>query len=257
MSIDLISIQGLSCCLAFFFAGIVDSITGGGGLITIPVLLAVGIPVHYITGTNQCSTWIGTGVAAYKYVRSGNIHLKSAFITLPFAIIGAYIGAKLNLMVPDYYLKIFMLVTVPILAVFVFANKKLGEEDHVDEKSTLTIAIWSAIIGFVLGGYQGFYGPGVGMFFMLAYAALLKLNLVKATGNTRFVLAIASATSVFTYAASNAVILNLAIAATVFNIAGSYLGATLAIKNGAKIVRPIMFCVVALLIVKLIADTVA
>lgn len=254
MNIDLISMQGVSCCLAFFFAGIIDSITGGGGLITIPVMLATGIPVHYITGTNQCSAWLGTGVAAYKYVRSGNIHLKSALFTLPFAIIGSYIGARLNLMVPDYYLKIFMLVTVPVIAVFVFANKKLGEDEHVEEKSTLAIAVWSAMIGIMLGGYQGFYGPGAGMFFMLAYAALLKLKLVKATGNTRFVIAIASVTSVFTYAASGAVILNLAIAATVFNIAGSYLGAAMAIKNGTRIIRPIMFCVIVLLIVKLIAD---
>lgn len=211
MNIDLISIQGVSCCLAFFFAGIVDSVTGGGGLITIPVMLAVGLPVHYITGTNQCSSWIGTGVAAYKYVRSGNIHLKSAIITLPFAVAGSYIGARLNLMVPDYYLKIFMLVTVPFIAIFVFANKKLGEDERVDEKSTLYVVIWSAIIGVVLGGYQGFYGPGAGMFFMLAYAALLKLNLVKATGNTRFVIAVASITSVFTYVMSNAVILNLVV----------------------------------------------
>lgn len=257
MNIDLISMQGVSCCLAFFFAGIIDSITGGGGLITIPVMLATGIPVHYITGTNQCSAWLGTGVAAYKYVRSGNIHLKSALFTLPFAIIGSYIGARLNLMVPDYYLKVFMLVTVPVIAVFVFANKKLGEDEHVEEKSTLAIAVWSAMIGIMLGGYQGFYGPGAGMFFMLAYAALLKLKLVKATGNTRFVIAIASVTSVFTYAASGAVILNLAIAATVFNIAGSYLGAAMAIKNGARIIRPIMFCVIVLLIVKLIADIAA
>ena len=255
MNIELISIQGVACCLAFFFAGIIDSITGGGGLITIPVMLATGVPVHYITGTNQCSSWLGTVVAAYKYVRSGNIHLRSAIFTLPFAIIGSYAGARLNLMVPDYYLKIFMLATVPIIAVFLLANKRLGEDEQVDEKSTLYVAVWSAIIGIVLGGYQGFYGPGAGMFFMLAYAALLKLKLVKATGNTRFVIAVASITSVFTYAASNAVILNLAIAATVLNIAGSYLGAALAIKNGARIIRPIMFCVIALLIVKLIVDT--
>ena len=88
----------------------------------------------------------------------------------------------------------------------------------------LSMALWSAIIGIVLGGYQGFYGPGAGMFFMLAYAA------------------------------SNAVIWNLAAAATIFNIVGSYLGAVLAIKNGVRIIRPIMFCVVALLIVKLIFD---
>ncbi len=254
MSIELISMQGLACCLAFFFAGIVDSVTGGGGLITIPVMLAAGIPVHYITGTNQCSAWIGAGVAACKYVKSGKVHLRSALITLPFALVGSYTGARLNLMVPDHYLKIFMLLTVPVMAAFVFANNNLGTDDRVDEQSAASVAAISALIGLVLGGYQGFYGPGAGMFFMLAYAALLKLDLVRATGNTRFVIALSSTMSVLTYAASDAVIVNLALAATVFNIAGSYLGAALAIKNGAKVIRPVLFCVVLLLIVKLVFD---
>ena len=91
---------------------------------------------------------------------------------------------------------------------------------------------------------------------MLAYASLLKLNLIRATGNTRFVVAIASITSVLAYALSGTVIWSLAIAANVFYILGSYLGASLAIKNGAKIIRPILFCVVALLIVKLVVDLV-
>ena len=254
MNIELISFQTLLCCLAFFFAGIVDSITGGGGLITIPAMLAVGIPVRFITGTNQCSAWIGSGVAAFKYMRSGNIHLKSALITLPFAVIGSYLGARLNLIVPVRYLKVFMLITVPVIAVFLFANKNLGDEDHVDERSEVSIVFWSAAIGLVLGGYQGFYGPGAGLFFMLAYAAFLKLNLVKATGNTRFVIAVASIISVSTYASSGTVLWGLAMAATVFNIAGSWLGAALAIKKGAEIIRPIMICVVVLLIIKLIFD---
>lgn len=254
MNIELLSVQSLICCLAFFLAGIVDSITGGGGLITIPAMLAVGIPVRFITGTNQCSVWIGTGVAAAKYVKSGNIHLKSALITLPFAMIGSYLGARLNLIVPVQYLKVFMLAAVPVIAVFLFANKNLGEDDHVDEKSDAAVVFWSAAIGLLLGGYQGFYSPGAGLFFMLAYAAFLKLNLVKATGNTRFVIAAASIISVSTYASSGAVLWSLAIAATFFNIAGSWLGAALAIKKGAEIIRPIMICVVVLLIVKLISD---
>jgi uncharacterized membrane protein YfcA len=256
MNVDLFSLQALLCCLAFFFAGIVDSITGGGGLITIPVMLATGIPVHYITGTNQCSAWIGSGVASYKFVRSGNIHLRSAFITLPFAIIGSYIGARLNLIVPDRYLKVFMLVTIPIIAVFIFSNKQLGEEDHSDEQSTMAIVLWSVFIGLVLGGYQGFYGPGSGLFFMLAYAACLKLDLVKATGNTRFVIAIASIASVFAYASSGNVLWNLSIILNVFYIIGSYLGAVLVIRNGARIIRPIMICVVGLLIIKIVFDMV-
>ena len=256
MNIELISMQGLACCLAFFFAGIVDSVTGGGGLITIPVMLAAGIPVHYITGTNQCSAWIGAGVAACKYVKSGKVHLRSALITLPFALVGSYTGARLNLMVPDHYLKIFMLVTVPVVAFFVFANKSLGEVDRIDEKPGLSVALWSAAIGLVLGGYQGFYGPGAGVFFMIAYAVFLKLNLVRATGNTRFVIAIASTISVITYAASGAVLWTLAAACTVFYAIGSYLGAVLAIKKGAAVIRPIMISVMVLLIVKILFDVV-
>ena len=255
MNIELISPQTLLCCLAFFFAGIVDSITGGGGLITIPAMLAAGIPVRFITGTNQCSAWIGSGVAAFKYMRSGNIHLKSALITLPFAVAGSYLGARLNLIVPVQYLKIFMLVTVPVIAAFIFANKNLGDTDHIDEKSRVSIFLWSAVIGLLLGGYQGFYGPGAGMFFMLAYAVCLKMNLVRATGTTRFVVAIAAVASVFTYAASGAVIWNLAIAATVFYAAGAYLGASLTIKNGVRIIRPVMFLFVMLLLVKLVLDS--
>ena len=169
---------------------------------------------------------------------------------------GAYLGARLNLILPVRYLRIFMLVTVPVIAAFIFANKNLGDTDHIDEKSRVSIFLWSAVIGLLLGGYQGFYGPGAGLFFMLAYAVFLKLNLVKATGNTRFVIAISSIISVSTYAWSGAVIWSLAAAATIFNIAGSYLGAALAIKKGAEIIRPIMVCVVALLLVKLVFDIV-
>lgn len=251
---ELISGQGAICCLAFFFAGVVDSICGGGGLITIPAMLAAGIPVRFITGTNQCAAWAGTGVAAFEYVKSGNVHMRSALITLPFAVTGALLGAKLNLMVPDHYLKVFMLVSVPVIAFFVFTNKKLGEEDHYDENSSASVIVFSALIGFVLGGYQGFYGPGCGMFFMLAYAVFLKMSLVRATGDTRFVIVISSAVSVLIYAFSGAVLWKLAFAATIFNIAGSYLGARLAIRNGSKVIRPIMIVVVILLMIKLVFD---
>ena len=254
MSIEFLSIRGFLCCSAYFLAGIIDSITGGGGLITIPVMLATGIPVHFITGTNQCASWLGTGVAAIEYLKSGNIHLKSALRTIPFAILGSYEGARLNLIMPERYLKAFMMVTVPILTIFLFFHKDLGAEDYGDECSSLDLALWPALIGLVLGGYQGFYGPGAGMFFMIAYAAALKLSLVRATGNTRFVVSIASLSSVLTYALAGAVIWNLALTATVFSVIGSFLGARLAIKNGSKIIRPLMFGVIVLLLGKLLLD---
>ncbi len=252
MGIEVSIAQIIWCCLAFFFAGIVDSITGGGGLITIPVMLAVGIPVHFITGTNQCSAWLGTGVAAYKYARSEKIHYRSALMTIPFALAGSYLGARLNLILPESYLKIFMIAAIPVIAVFMLFNRKFGEENHADEYPVRALLIRSALIGIILGTYMGFYGPGAGLFFMLAYAAFLKLDLVRATGNTRFVIVIATAASVQTYAFSGAVIWKLVIAATVFNVIGSYLGAVLAIRKGARVIRPLMYIVLVLLILKLI-----
>ena len=254
MSFNLFSIQSLLCCLAFFFAGIIDSVCGGGGLITIPTMLAVGIPVHFITGTNQCSAWIGTGVAAFDYLKSGSIHIKSALITLPFSMLGSFLGAKLNLLMPEQFLRIFMVASIPVISIFIFTDKKLGGTDRVEEKANLSIIIWSAAIGFFLGGYQGFYGPGGGLFFMLAYAAFLRLSLVRATGNTRFVVAISSIMSVLTYAVSGTVIWKLALAASAFNIIGSHLGATIAIKNGVKVIRPMMCFMIVLLFIKLIMD---
>ena len=254
MAFTLWSIQGLLCCLAYFLAGIVDSVSGGGGLITIPALLATGVPVHYITGTNQCAAWIGSGAAAYQYMKNGGVHLRSAVFTLPFAVLGSYLGARLNLLVPEQALKMFMLVTVPVLAVFILANRRIGEDNRIAEKSPVQVALRSAVIGLVLGGYQGFYGPGSGLFFILAYAALLKLDLVRAAGNTRFVIAVCSVTSVLTYALSGAVLWDLSVAAAVFYTAGSYLGASLAIRKGARIIRPMMILVIALLLVKLAVD---
>lgn len=252
MDFDLLSIQGLLCAFAYFFAGIVDSVCGGGGLITVPVMIMTGIPTHFITGTNQCSACLGAFAATYKYIKEHKIHLRSAIFTLPFAIIGSFLGAKLNLLVPEKYLETFMLVMVPIIAIFMIVNKKTGEEDHIDELSKGTISVRSSLIGLILGTYQGFYGPGGGMFFMLAYAIFLKLSLVRATGNTRTVVGMATLISTITYAFSGNVLWKLAFLATIFNVIGSYIGAILAIKKGSKIIRPIMFGVVAVLFVKIL-----
>lgn len=253
MGFELSFMQVFLCGVAFFGAGVVDSISGGGGLITIPVMLALGIPTHFITGTNITSAWVGTGVAAGKFIKSKNVHWKSALITLPFAVAGASLGAKLNLLMPEQYLKVFMIAAIPCIAVFLIVNKQFGEQDRIAGQPTRKIVLWSALIGVILGTYMGFYGPGAGLFFMLTYAAFLKMNMVRANGNARFVIAIAMIGSVITYATSGAIIWKLVIVATIFNVVGSYIGASLAIKKGARIIRPVMFIVLALLIIKVIS----
>lgn len=252
MDFHILSLQGLLICAAYLFAGIIDSISGGGGLITVPVMLATGIPASYITGTNQCSAFLGTYAAVYRYVKSKRVHFPSALVTLPFSVMGAVLGAKLNLLMPERYLEIFMIVMVPVIAGFLLLNKKLGEADRIDTLTKRQIVLRSMAIGLVIGTYQGFYGPGGGTFFMLAFAAFLKLSLVSATGNTRFIVSISSIASVLTYALSGVIIWKIVLAATLLYMLGSYIGAGLAIKNGSKLIRPITLGVTGLLLIKIL-----
>lgn len=252
MDFDLFSMQSLICCAAFFFAGILDSISGGGGLLTVPAMMVAGIPTHNLIGTNQCSAWFGSFAATFRYMKSGMVHYRSAVITVPFAVVGSYLGARLNLMMPEKYLEMFIIVMIPVVAVFMVVNKKLGSVDEIDTVSDPAIFIWSALIGFIMGGYQGFYGPGSGVFFMLAYAASIRLSLVRATANTRFVIAFASCTAVIAYALSGTVIWKFAVAGNIFYGIGSYIGAVLAIKKGSGLIRPLTLIVVAVLMVKLV-----
>lgn len=252
MDFQIFSPSGLLICSAYLFAGIIDSISGGGGLITVPVMLAVGIPAGYITGTNQCSAFLGTYAAVYRYVKNKRVHFPSALVTLPFSVMGAVFGARLNLLMPERYLELFMIFMVPVIAAFLLLNKKLGETDRIDTLTKGQMVLRSMAIGLVIGTYQGFYGPGGGTFFMLAFAAFLKLSLVSATGNTRFIVSISSIASVLTYALSGVIIWKIVVAATMLYMLGSYVGAGLAIRNGSRLIRPITLGVTGLLLIKII-----
>ena len=252
MTFAFFSWQTAAACAAYFSAGLIDSICGGGGLITVPVLMAMGTPVHYITGTNQCSVIAGTVAAIYKYQRSGSIQMKSALIAALTAILGGILGAKLNMFLPEKFLEIVMIVLMPLVALLVFLKKDFGESDRSDALSPMQVVCFSCVIGLLGGAYQGFYGAGSGMLFLLAFALLMKLDFVRASGTAKLAMFFAAVSSSATYAHSGLVIWQIVIAATAFNILGNYIGSTLAIKNGAKVIRPFLFVMIAVLFVTLI-----
>ena len=254
MNFQLLSLQGFVICAAYFFAGFIDAVCGGGGLITVPALMAIGIPAYFITGTNQASTVPGSFAAVYTYGKSGKYHLRSAAITIPFALIGSFAGAKLNMLIPERYLMFFMLAMVPLLAVFMLVKKDVGAKSHIETLSPRRIAVVSACIGLTLGTYQGFYGPGGGTFFLLAYALFLKLDLLKANGNTRIVVSFSSIVSSITYALAGRIVWPIAFAAMLLYMLGSYTGARFAIRRGSTGIRPLMFFVIVVLMGKVIYD---
>lgn len=243
-------------CVAFFFAGILDAVSGGGGLLTLPTFMLVGFPVHFIAGTNQCSCLFGSITALYRYLKNGRVYWFTAIISAVMAIVGSVMGARLNLIIPEHYLQAIMLVILPIVAVLILVNKDFGRENRVDTLSRKQLAVRAILIGLILGAYTGFYGAGGGTFILLSFAVFTRLDLITASGNAKVCSAAATLTASLTYALSGAVVWPVVVGAMAFNIVGNYIGANLALRKGARIIRPMFILVLVLLFIRLISTVI-
>ena len=157
--------------ITYLLGGVVDAVCGGGGLITLPVLFAIGVPAHIAVGTNQTSILPGVITSVVKFHKSGKIDIKNAIYAVPFGLIGGFAGARLNLLVSEWYLQVILLILIPVLAVFSVLKPNVGTEDRSKENTRRRTIILSAVIGFSVGAYHAFYGPASGTFYMLAFAA--------------------------------------------------------------------------------------
>ena len=254
MTFSLFSLRGLAIVAAFFLAGIIDSICGGGGLVTIPVMMLTGMPVHLIPGTNQCSTTLGNIVSVAKYARERIIRYEVAIPAIPFAILGAFFGSRLNMVLSERVLQYVMMGLIPVMAVLMLVKRDFGTESALRSLSRTQVFLRAALTGLVVGTYQGFYGPGAGMLFLMAFTLLLRMGLLEATGTVRLVGMCASLSATITYAVGGQVAWQLAGACMVVNILGSYLGSLLAIKNGARLIRPLMLVVLLLLAANILSS---
>lgn len=252
MEFSILSLQGLVLGVTFFFSGIIDAVCGGGGLLSMPMYMAVGFPAHYVTGTNQCSIFFGGVTSLLRYMKAGHIHWPTALITGPLAILGAFLGARLNLVLPERVLEIVMVLLVPVAAAVILMKRDFGSENHVESLTPGRKYLGALVIGLVVGAYQGFYGAGSGAFFMLGFCLLHRMDLTMASGNTKFVAFCANLSSAATFALSGMVVWPAVLLATAFNVAGSYIGAGLAMKKGARVIRPMFLFVLALLFVRLL-----
>ena len=257
MEFNIISTMGLIVLVAYLFGGIVDSVCGGGGLITVPALMATGMPAHMVVGSNQCSMIFGAWTSFIEYAKAGKFNKKVGFIALPFALVGALVGSKLNLILDDRYLRIVMIALIPILAIFSFLKRNISDEDRSDEVSGDKIIVGAALIGFFVSVYHAFYGPASGVFFLVGFISVLKCDAVAANGIGRFILSCINLLTSVVYAMSGNVLWKLVPVATIGYMVGCYIGSKLAITKGAKIVRPLYYCVLTGLMIKLVLSIVS
>lgn len=153
-----------------FLGGFVDSVAGGGGLITLPAYLMAGIPAHLAMGTNKVVNGTGTALASFKYFRGGKVLLRPAIISGIGALLGAAIGTKIALLINEDILKIMMLVALPCAAILLMLKKDFGKESDAParEYTPQQEMTRAALIGLGLGCYDGLIGPGTGTFMIMA-----------------------------------------------------------------------------------------
>ena len=246
----------LIICPLIFLSGFIDSVAGGGGLISLPAYLLAGFPPHIAAGTNKVVAGLGTATASIQYFKSGKILLNIALISAAGAIIGSALGTKLALFIPEKMLGWIFLIVLPMAAIFLATRKNFGREDQTPkEYSALKQSVISLLIGFFIGGYDGLVVvPGTGTFMILAFAGLLGLDLLMSSGCAKVSNFASNITSAILFAFSGKVMFAVVIPAAICCILGSYAGSRYAIKGGSAKVKKVMYVVLALMFLKFASD---
>ena len=243
----------LIVCPLIFLAGFVDSIAGGGGLISLPAYLLAGVPMHNAIATNKLSSATGTLISTIRLCKNKFVDWGLAVPCISMALLGSYMGANIALHTSDKLLKGLLLPVLPVVAFYVLKKKNLdgNEKIPMDRKKQWLIC---AVSSLVVGCYDGFYGPGTGTFLLLLYTGLGKMSVSKASGNMKLANLSSNVAALAVYLFSGKMIILLGLAASCFSIAGHYVGSGMVMKNGSRIVRPIILVVISLLFIKIITD---
>ena len=247
----------LIVCPLIFLGGFVDSVAGGGGVITLPAYLMAGVPVHFAAGTNKVVNGIGTATATVKYFRSGKIRLSVALPAAAGALAGGYLGAEIAKLLSDALLQGLMLVALPVVAVFLVLKKDFGQEIGEPTRGRTYELLVSMGIGLAIGCYDGMVGPGTGTFMIMAFTGLMSLDLVTASGCAKVGNLASNIAAAVSFAAGGSVLWQLVLPATVCSVVGNYCGALYAIRGGGKRIRGMIFVVLGMLFVKLLWELVS
>ena len=242
----------LIVCPMLFLAGFVDSIAGGGGLISLPAYLLAGLPVHMAIGTNKFSSAFGTTLSTVRFIRQRLVIARFAIPSVFFGFSGSAIGAKLSLLVSETVLKSLLLVVLPIAA-FCVLNRRIfrpNESDNIKyDFKTFFVVMLSA---FLVGIYDGLYGPGTGTFLIIAFSVFAKFSIKRANAHTKVINLSTNIAALVVFLLNDQVLIPLGIAAAVSNMLGNYAGSGLVMTKGVKIVKPLIIFVLTLLLVKII-----
>ena len=234
-----------------FIAGFIDAVVGGGGLIQIPALLInlPKTPLPTLFGTNKIAALSGTSIAAFQYAKRIKFNYKLLITVAFFAGLASFLGAQTIQYINVNTLKPAVLFVLIAIAVYTFAKKDLGAV----QSKTLTFnkqLIYGSLIGFVVGFYDGFFGPGTGSFFVLGFVVILGFEFVHASAYSKVINCMTNSAALFVFIKQGNYLLDLAILMAICNIIGNLVGTKLALNKGNQFVRVVFLCIVTIMIIR-------
>ena len=232
-------------------AGIIDGISGGGGLIALPSYLISGLPISSAYACNKMQSFLGTSASLTKYATSKLLDVKSALPAALAAAVGSYISTQIMLLLNDDAKNVIIITAMCfVISLTLFSGKA---KIYLYDKKRLELSIKNLLlclcIGFILGLYDGFFGPGGGTIAIMIFALIMKYDMRVGGGNGKLIIVVSNFTSMITYILHGDIIYAIAIPCSIANIIGSYIGASLATKKGTGFVKYVSWGVIFALMI--------
>jgi uncharacterized protein len=239
--------------VAGFLASFIDSVVGGGGLVSLPALLFAGLPPVVALGTNKMAGTMSSLTSTISFLKSGKINFQLVKYLFPLSLIGAILGTFTVRLIPSSFMKPMVIILLIGVTIYTLIKKDWGEISSYQGVTKKT-AILSGIVAFTIGFYDGFFGPGTGSFLIFAFL-MLGFDFVTAAGNAKALNFASNIASLITFMILGAVNYQYGIPMGAAMIAGALVGSRVAIRKGAGYIRPLFIGVTVLLIGKQLWDT--
>ena len=231
-------------------AGILDGIAGGGGVIALPAYLITGMPAQNAYACNKIQSGLGTSCSCARFIKDKYIDFKTVLIALPFTILASLGATEVIQNIDADIIKIIIISCMPIPVGLMFLRRKLSSGSVMSQTLSPTVVLYAMLAGTVLGAYDGFFGPGGGTIAIMLFSMLLHYDLRVGNGNGKFIIVVSNITATVKYIVGGYMIWHVSIPCAIANMVGSYVGASLAVKKGEKLVFPAMITVIVLVVVQ-------
>ncbi|MCK3657373.1 hypothetical protein A4G18_01215 [Pasteurellaceae bacterium Pebbles2] len=234
-----------------FVAGFIDAIAGGGGLITIPALLMTGVPPAVALGTNKLQACGGSFSASLYFIRQKAVNVKEVWSLILMTFIGAVLGTVLIQIIDTSLIKKAIPFLVFAIGLYFLFTPQIGENDRYQRLSYWGFAFTA---GFGIGFYDGFFGPGTGSLFSLAFVTLLGFNLPKATAHAKVMNFTSNIASFIFFFLGGQILWTVGIVMMIGQFIGANLGAKMVLSKGKSLIRPMVVIMSFVMTVKMAYD---